>query len=100
MNWRMLFLYLILTPVCLLICAMLWHLQTANTYFSCKHSGIILDFFPPFVHPGKDGDFFIKPTSAVYAVWSVYIAVGLILPGILVWIGSRVYERDLKKSWM
>ena len=100
MKMRMVKVYGIFAGISLLICSMLWHWQMANNYFICKHNGIIVDFLPPFIHPGRDGDFFAQPASVIYAIWAVYVAAGLFVPGIGLWIAARVYERDLKKSWM
>ena len=96
---RLLPVYAVLVLVCGLLGAMVWHLQMPGAYFICHHRGIILDFLPPFVHAGADGDFFMRPAYVVYTFWGIYVGVALVLPAFALWIGGRIYERDLKKSW-
>ena len=99
MKPRMIFLYgILLLPVCVL-CAMVWHWQMAGTYFISKHAGIILDAMPPFIHPGEEGDLYIKPVHVIYTIWSLYAAAAVIIPGVLTWLAFRWHDRDLKNSW-
>ena len=96
---RIILLYGILLLVSFLFSAMLWHWQMAGSYFVSRDHGIILDFLPPFAHAGVDGDVYLKPAHVVYTIWSVYLALVLILPAAGVWLGVRLYERDLEKAW-
>jgi hypothetical protein len=86
--------------VSLLLSAMLWHWQMAGSYFVCQEHGIILDFLPPFIHPGVSGDVYLQPRHVVYTIWSVYLAVAVVVPALCAWLFARLYERDLKKEWM
>jgi hypothetical protein len=92
-------LYGVLLVVTFLLLAMVWHWQMASTYFLCKHHGLILDFLPPFVHQGEDGDVYLKPQAAVYSMWALYVIAGLALPAICAWLFLRLCERDLQMSW-
>jgi len=102
MNKTFLLIYAVLFTVLFLFCAMIWHWQMAGTYFICQHKGIILDFFPPFVHLGSTGDIYLKPQGAVvvYTIWSVYVSVVVLLAAFGAWLLVRLYDRALKKSWM
>ena len=100
MKLRMLTLYGLLVLVCTLLCAMIWHAHMAGSAFICHHAGIISDFVPPFAHEGRDGDVLLQPTRVIYTIWAVYAGVALVVPALALWLGGRLYERDLKRSWM
>lgn len=92
--------YTVLFVVLFLFCAMVWHWQMAGTYFISQHAGIIVDFVPPFVRANTDGDMFLKPQRAIYAIWAVYAAVAVLVPAISAWFLVRMHDRALRKSWM
>jgi hypothetical protein len=92
--------YGFLLAVALLLLALVWHAQMPGVYFVCPNRGVISDFLPPFVDPGVNGCFFMRPPSVVYLMWGVYIAVGVIVPGFGAWLINRLHQRALKKSWM
>jgi hypothetical protein len=99
MKLRIILLYGVLLLVSFLVLAMLWHWQMAGSYFVCQEHGIILDFLPPFAHTGVSGDVYLKPPHVVYTLWSVYLAAIIILPATCLWLGARLYKRDLEKAW-
>jgi uncharacterized membrane protein YhaH (DUF805 family) len=99
MKKSFILIYLVGFTVLFLVCGMIWHWQMAGNYFVCQHSGLILDFLPPFIHPGKDGDAFFKPQRAVYAIWAVYVGFIVLVPGIAAWLLTRLHDRELENSW-
>jgi hypothetical protein len=99
MKKTFLLIYAVAFVVLFLVCAMLWHWQMAGTYFVCPQKGIIMDFLPPFAEPGLAGEMYLKPESVVYTIWSVYIGVTIILPGVGAWLLVRLHDQALKKSW-
>ena len=102
MKKTFLLIYIVLFIVLFLVCAMLWHWQMAGTYFVCVHKGLLLDFLPPFVHPGTSGDMYLKPQGAmvVYTIWAIYAGTTVVLPAVSAWLLVRLYDRELRKSWM
>jgi hypothetical protein len=100
MKATSLLVYGISFSVTFLISAMLWHAQIPGSYFVCADRGLILDFLPPFVHPATPGDFFIKPVRTVYALWSVYMLVTLLIPALCSWMAAKLYQRDMKRAWL
>src|SRR4051794_21038747 len=83
-----------------LLASFIWHWQMSDGYFVCKNNGVVLDFLPPFVHSGTEGEFFIKPQRTVYVIWAVYLITCLLLPAFCTWMFIRLYQRDLNRSWM
>jgi hypothetical protein len=79
---------------------MIWHWQMAGTYFISQQKGMIMDFLPPFVNPGSAGDIYLKRERVVYTIWAIYAGATVLLPGVSAWLLLRLYERELKKSWM
>jgi hypothetical protein len=100
MKPRILLLYAAFFAVTFLIGSLIWHWQMCGDYFNCADNGLILDFIPPFIHPGTSGDFFIKPQGVVYGIWAVYLAAILTLPAFGTWAFVRLYQRDLHRAWM
>jgi hypothetical protein len=100
MNKTFWLLYLVLFVVLFLFCAMFWHWQMAGTYFISQRTGIIVDFFPPFVRADSAGDMFLKPQRVIYAIWAIYGGIIVLLPGVSAWLLVRMHERALNKSWM
>lgn len=94
-----LLIYGVLFLVLFLICAMIWHWQMAGSYFICERRGIILDFLPPFIDLQSSGDIYLKPRRVVYAIWSVYAGVAILLPGVSAWLLVRLHDKALKNSW-
>jgi hypothetical protein len=99
MKWRLVWIYFVLLALTLFVLALIWHWQMAGAYFVSKNRGVILDFWPPFVRPGVSGEFYIKPPSAVYAIWAVYLTVSLLAPALGAWFLDRLHERALEKAW-
>ena len=61
----------------------------------------LLDFVPPFVHPGQTGDAYLVSEAQVYHTWQGYIAASLLLPAVpivlllaLHWMNWRKHEEE------
>jgi hypothetical protein len=100
MKLTYIFIYGFAFAVAFLIFALVWHWQMSDVYFVSRDKGVITDFFPPFVHDGASGDFFIKPPRVIYTIWAVYLAAVLIIPAVCAWLLVRLHQRALNKAWM
>ena len=99
MKKTFILIYLAGFAVLFLICAVIWHWQMAGSYFVCQQNGVIMDFIPPFIHPGMSGNIYLKPQRVVYAIWSIYAGATVLLPGVAAWLMIRLHDRELKNSW-
>ena len=100
MKLAFILIYGFLFAVAFLVLALLWHWQMSEVYFVCRSKGLISDFVPPFVPQGANDAFFIKPPRVVYTIWSIYVAVLLLVPAAVSWSLVRLHQRELKKAWM
>lgn len=99
MRKSLLAIYLVTLMILFVPCAIVWHWQMAGTYFVSQRKGIILDFLPPFVQTGTDGDLYLKPERTVYIIWAVYAGITVIVPAISAWLLVRMHDKALKKAW-
>jgi biotin transporter BioY len=81
------------------VIAGIWHLQMAGHYFVSESRGYVLDFIPPFVTIGSEGEYYRQPVRVIYAIWSIYLAVLFVIPALGAWAFSRLYEHDLGRYW-
>lgn len=93
------FIYGILLVFSLLISSSLWHWQMQNAYF-VTHRAPMADFFPPFIHPGQSGNFYIRPARVIYAIWLVYLSFTLLAPAAGTWLVFRLRQRALDNAWL
>jgi hypothetical protein len=100
MKLTIFLIYGILFSIAFLLFATIWHFQMQDVYFVCRDKGLVSDFLPPFVSEGTTGEFFIKPPHVIYTIWTVYMALVVLVPGVAAWLLTKLYDRALKKSWM
>jgi len=81
-----------------LLSAMMWHWQMYGEYFVCERNGLIFDFIPPFIRQGDPGNAYLKPLRAIYAIWGVYAALTVVIPGLAAWLLLRMRKRALWTS--
>jgi hypothetical protein len=93
------FIYGVLFVFSLLISSSLWHWQMQNAYF-VSHRAPMADFFPPFIHPGQSGNFYIRPARVIYAIWFVYLAATVLAPAAGAWLLFRLRQRALDNAWL
>lgn len=98
--------YGFLLVLMLIAAAGVWEHQVVGTLFRCTDSLPILDFLPPFVHPGEHtGDAFLVSQAQVYGTWCGYLGAILLLPAVpsaLVFALHRKYWRtseEMPLSW-
>jgi hypothetical protein len=99
MKLTITFIYGVLVLITFLILATVWHWQMSGAYF-VSHKSLLVDFMPPFIQTGADGNFYIKPGRVIYAIWSVYIAIMFLAPAVFTWLLVRLHQRALNKSWL
>ncbi len=81
---KTLFLFCALTVISLLAAASIWECRVVGVLYRCSDSVPLLDFIPPFVHPGEVGDLYLVSESLVYRTWYTYLGVSLLLPIVLI----------------
>jgi len=82
------FSYVLLVPLFLLGAATIWSRCVSGHWYVCTDGLGVLDFIPPFVHPGG-GDTYRVPAWQVTALWYAMAAAALVLPGLAIWIFGR-----------
>ena len=77
------FSYAFLLVLALFAAACLWEYQVVGVLYRCTDSLPILDFIPPFVHPGEHtGDVYLVSRAQVYWTWYAYLGASLLLPAV------------------
>jgi hypothetical protein len=100
MKLTVVYIFGFLFCVTFFISALVWHWQMSDVYFVSHAKGPIADFVPPFVLPGDNGDYYIKPRRVVYVIWGIYAGCSVMIPAVCSWLLMRMHQRALNKSWM
>ncbi|MES2571430.1 MAG: hypothetical protein V4710_15425 [Verrucomicrobiota bacterium] len=101
MRFKFAALYLVLLIPAFLFAAALWTVSVSGRLYYCWDSVPLLDFIPPFVHPGvmlnsRIHDRYIASPWLVWAIWPLFITAAFVLPVLVVrWLQRYLHEPAL-----
>jgi len=82
--------YAVLLVISLFYFALLWSCIAPDNFYHMSYDAPIVTFIPPFSRPWADTinaqllDYYIWPKWGVYALWTCFVSVAFLLPGLAV----------------